>query len=330
MMLSVTRLRLSRAVQAILVVLLCGPRIATAADPTEDELIRNGVDARKRQDDAAAFDLFAKAYALHHSPRAAAQMGFAEIALGRWVDAEAHLEEATAATNDPWIKKNTRTLSESLERIHQEVGRLDVVGSPNGSEIVIAGEVRGTLPLAQPIHVRAGEVRFELRAAGHASEVRTVRVLAGQLTRETVNLALLPPVATTPPANAAVTATTTVPPAEHERPTRPAGSGLRLTGVVLVGAGGLAVATGLVFGLKARAQGQSDAKASAFDLNADNTGHRYQTLQWVGYGVGAALIAGGAMTYFFGWRAREEQSTSVALAIIPDPNGVLPSVVGRF
>src|SRR5262245_36591458 len=164
-----------------------------ATNKEEDDLIKQGVDARRKQDDAAALELFTKAYAIRQSPRAVAQMGLAEIALGRWVKAEAHLEEALAATGDPWIKKNGKVLSDSLARVRQEVGLLEVLGGPAGAEVVIAGEPQGTLPLAKPIHVRAAaDVRFELRAPGHETAVRTVRVTGGQLTRETVTLEPLP------------------------------------------------------------------------------------------------------------------------------------------
>src|SRR5690242_7609040 len=56
---------------------------AEAADPTEDELIRQGVESRRHRDDAGALATFQKAYELHKSARAAAQMGLAEFALGR-------------------------------------------------------------------------------------------------------------------------------------------------------------------------------------------------------------------------------------------------------
>ena len=50
---------------------------ALAADRSEEDLLKQGVDARKRRDDATAFALFKEAYSIQHSPRAAAQMGLA-------------------------------------------------------------------------------------------------------------------------------------------------------------------------------------------------------------------------------------------------------------
>ena len=92
---------------------------ARASEPTEDELIRQGVERRRHQDDDAALELFRRAYALHKSPTAAAQMGLAEMALGRWPEADAHLMEALAASSNTWVKKNMGTLNKALAGVRQ-------------------------------------------------------------------------------------------------------------------------------------------------------------------------------------------------------------------
>ncbi|MBC8132527.1 MAG: PEGA domain-containing protein [Deltaproteobacteria bacterium] len=166
---------------------------ARAADPAEDELNRQGVDARKRDDDAAALALFRKAYELHHSPRSAAQMGLAEIALGQWTDAEAHLREALGGTTDPWIQKNERVLRDSLARVQEEFGTIQVLGGPNGAEVMVEGKVLGTLPMHKPGRVRTGECRFEVRAPGYVSATRTVTIKHSVPRRETVELAPFAP-----------------------------------------------------------------------------------------------------------------------------------------
>jgi hypothetical protein len=162
-----------------------------AGDPVEDDLIKQGVESRRQHDDVGALALFEKAYQLHHAPRAAAQIGLAEQALGRWIESEAHLGEALAAASDPWIRKNGSALQEALSHVRRQLGDLEVLGGPGGAEIVIEGQVRGTLPLAKAIRVRAGECRFDVRARGYASLSRTVEIAAGVMTRETVNLSPL-------------------------------------------------------------------------------------------------------------------------------------------
>ncbi len=144
---------------AILVVTLLATARAVpvqAAEGNEEELIREGVAKRRHQDDEAALELFTKAYAIRKSPRAAGQMGLAEMALGRWPEAEAHLQEAVAAPSDSWVAKNTSSLKDALTAVEGHLGSLQVLGGPNGAEVVLEGEVRGTLPMEHPIRVRTG------------------------------------------------------------------------------------------------------------------------------------------------------------------------------
>ena len=112
-----------------------------ASDRTEDELIKEGVEKRRAGEDAAALDLFRLAYELKHSPRAVGQMGLAEMALGRWLNAETHLQEALTAAQDPWIKKNSRALEASQVSVREHLGNLEVLGSPEGAEVIVEGEV---------------------------------------------------------------------------------------------------------------------------------------------------------------------------------------------
>jgi hypothetical protein len=289
----------------------------------EADLIKQGVEKRRHNEDQSALELFRQAYALGHSPRAAAQMGLAEIALGRWVDAVSHLEEATSATSDAWIQKNIETLHQSLERARQEVGTLEVLGAPANAELIIGGEVRGTLPLPKPVTVRAGELRFEIRAPGYQTEGRTIRVLPGQLTRETVALNAIVAITEAPRAVEPVS-----PPRlaassdEAARPSR-AGAALRNAGLVLGGAGVIAGAVGLVFGLRARAAGQTDSAAPVFNRSADSSGHTYETVQWIGYGTGAALVVGGSVLYWLGaTRGREPPATSISFIPLLEGGGL--------
>jgi len=75
---------------------------AVASDNAEI-LIRKGVELRRRGRDSDASALFRQAYELSHTPRAAAQLGLCEQALGQWLEAEGHLSEALLAESDPWI-----------------------------------------------------------------------------------------------------------------------------------------------------------------------------------------------------------------------------------
>ena len=67
-----------------------------------------------------------------------------------------------------------------------------------------------------------------------------------------------------------------------------------------------------------------------FDPNADSSGHRYETLQWVGYAVGAALLVGGVTTYLIGnARRNAEHGTSVSLVPLSG-GGAFAALSGRL
>ena len=302
-----------------------------AADPAEDELNRRGVEARKREDDTAALEYFRKAYALHHSPRGAAQMGLAEIALGRWADAETHLQEALASPNDPWIQKNKQVLQTSLDRVQDQFGTLQVLGGPAGAEVLVEGRVVDQLPMQKGARVRTGECRFEVRAPGHSNVVRTVAIEAGVPRRETVELS-----PSTTASKEASGAPANGPPAPlasskppNDQPPLPPGDApsdtnharLRTIGIVLGASGLAAVGGGIAFGIAAKSEGTNNSQSgNTFDPNADSSGKSYQTLQYVGLGVGAALLVAGTVTFVLGLQSDGPQQTA-RVGITPLPSG---------
>jgi hypothetical protein len=162
------------------------PPAAHAEDP--DALIKHGVELRRAGRDQEALEQFRRANELAPSPRALAQIGLAEQALGRWPEAEDHVTQALASAQDAWIAKNRATLEKSLADIGEHLGSLDVLGDPPGAEVLVQGRVAGKLPLTRPLRVTAGSVALEVRAADYLPVTRTVTVAAGQLTRESVAL----------------------------------------------------------------------------------------------------------------------------------------------
>lgn len=163
-----------------LALILAGPAVAAE---TEEEIIRRGVELRKAGDDLGASIEFRKAYRMTGSPRAAAQLGLAEQALGRWDEAEAHVTEALKASGDPWIRKNRAALEQASTVIKSHVARIEIVGEPEGAEAIVNGRSVGRLPLAQPVAVSAGEIDVEVRAAGYERGTRRIVLTGGQYQR---------------------------------------------------------------------------------------------------------------------------------------------------
>jgi hypothetical protein len=115
------------------------------------------------------------------------------------------------------------------------------------------------------------------------------------------------------------------------------GAGLRIAGIVTFAVGVAGVATGVALNLKANSLA-SDLDGSASTNNSSTTLYTrskessrstYETLSWVGYGVGGACLAAGAVLYYLGHR-RAGDETSVALVPAAGPGQVGAVVQGAF
>src|SRR5881394_2965042 len=73
--------------------------------PPDEELNSKGVALRIAGNNRGALKVFHQAYDMTHSPRATAQLGLVQQALGRWELAEPLVAKALQSPDDPWIKK---------------------------------------------------------------------------------------------------------------------------------------------------------------------------------------------------------------------------------
>ncbi len=103
------------------------------------------------------------------------------------------------------------------------------------------------------------------------------------------------------------------PPGPYDR----AGEGWRTAGIAVTAAGGAAIVGGVVFSLLTHAsanrrseilmgEGLVPEQETRELTRLDREGQRYEVLQWVGYGVGAAALATGAALYWKGHTAATE------------------------
>lgn len=183
------RTRVSARRILLLTAILTGALGASGAAQTGGnalELLREGVALRREGKDEAALQRFQRAYEIDRSPRALAQMGLAEQALGSWVLAYEHLTQALVATSDPWIATNGATLRASRDEVSQHVGRLEIHGGSPGAEVRIDGVVRGQLPFAQPLVLPIGSVTITIARTGFVPVQRVAVLRANQMTRESI------------------------------------------------------------------------------------------------------------------------------------------------
>jgi hypothetical protein len=269
------------------VLALCGAlSVAQAQSRSAEQLVTDGLAARRAGNDEQALALFTQAWDAAHTPRARAQMGLAEQALGRFAEAEQHLEEALATADDAWIRQRRESLQQALESVSARLGSLDVRTAAPGATVRINDRPALALPLARPLRVVSGSLVIQVDAESFVSATRTVNVVAGELARETFELvrvvAPVVPVVTPPRVEPVVTPPRVEPvvtpprvepvvtpprveppqpvarraPAVAEPPSEEAGgSVLPVVGGVGIGLGALSAGLGAIFFLK----GQSDA-----------------------------------------------------------------------
>jgi len=171
----------------LVILCLLTPFVAWAQSPEVERLLREGIELRQRGDPAAALASFERAHQLARTPRTLAQVALAEQALGRWVDAETHLREALGTATDPWITRNRAALDGALGVIAQHVGQVLVRCDVDGAAVRVAGRHAGECPLAEPVHVEAGEVEVSGAAPGTSATER-INVTAGQTAIVTLRL----------------------------------------------------------------------------------------------------------------------------------------------
>jgi hypothetical protein len=160
---------------------------AASAQSPADVLIERGIDLRVQHKDREALEQFKKAYDVQATPRALAQIGLAEQALGSWADAEKHLSEALKSS-DPWILKNHDLLAESLRVVGAHLGSLEIESSVPGAELFVNGVKVSGLPLSAPVRLDAGTAVIEVRKRGYVTVKRPVDISAGAVAPERVVL----------------------------------------------------------------------------------------------------------------------------------------------
>jgi hypothetical protein len=309
-----------------------GRSVAWAADPAKAEaLIQQANELRRQGRDQRALPLLQQAYELARTPRTAAQLGLAELALGYWVEAEDHLSQAlNPVAHHPWVDKNRAVLEGSLKSARSHLAELTIDGRPDGAEVRLNGKAIGTTPLPGAVKVSEGRAEIELRRAGHATATRTLTVAGGSAERVSIELV---PVAVTPPvavaANPAPVPVPASPAIDLRRPARAAElpRWRRVLPWSLAGGAALGLAVGIwqhaawrgkqgdfeaigACGANAPMRGADPRCGGLYD---DLSGDR--TRAFVAYGVAGALGAGAAVLLLMNSRSGGDAETGYHISL---------------
>ena len=178
----------------------CSLSVATRvarADPTSNAIleaeiepfVQRGIDLRKLGRDGEALAIFEDArLKAPDSVRLKVHLASTHQALGHWVEAERYLSEVLRQPDDSYVRRHRATIDKAYDFVNQRLGSLDVVGEPEGAELVLSGRSVGRLPLPAPVRVPIGSYVIEVRKEGYYSVTRPVAIGGGMLLRESITL----------------------------------------------------------------------------------------------------------------------------------------------
>jgi hypothetical protein len=305
---------MSRIAIIVLAVVAALPSTAVAGpeQAAEDHLAR-GVSLRRQGRTEQALVEFQSAHAAAPSGRTLAQMGLAEQALQRWVEAEEHLVMALDDAS-PWIEKNRTAIAASLRKVREHIGDL-VVRGPAGAYVHINGRNMGRLPRVEPFRVAKGEVSVVVMAAGRGEFTKWIGIRGGG-THEVVAV-LPPPVSAAPaPSPPEITKGPVMSPRLDDRGATWTGRRLAGVGLLAVGVAGVAVGSTLYV------LDGNDSCNTALGF-ACNGRRASKTTAFVLGGAGVAASAVGGWLLLGG-----ESKPGAALTVSPHVLGA--TVSGRF
>jgi serine/threonine-protein kinase len=296
---------------------------AFAAGDEAETHLKKGLELRRESKDSEALDEFEKAYAITPSPRAQAQIGLAQMALGQFAKAETSLQVALQAKGDKWVTKQHLLLEKTLEELRDKLGSLEIAGQPVGAAVEVDGQDAGKLPCSVRLH--AGEVAVRVQAPGYVPILRTTQIAARGVAKEQFSLVKK---MTEPEAQVArgdepqpplIKAHQAAPPAATESS---GGGGLRIAGISAAAAGVVGLGVGAFFGFRAKSLSDEVTSAPTFDPSKEQSGKTATTMQYVFLASGGALLAGGGLLYWLGSGDGEPSRTSASLVPVTTPTSL--------
>jgi hypothetical protein len=101
-------------------------------------------------------------------------------------------------------------------------------------------------------------------------------------------------------------------------------------GIVTAGIGGAALVAGVVSNLKANSIANTYQDRGGYTQSKESDRKTYEAMAWVGYGVGVACVATGAVLYLFGRKAGTGDSSTVAALPMLAPGEAGAVLKGAF
>jgi tetratricopeptide (TPR) repeat protein len=177
--------------------LASGPAFAQAkaepVNPPTDHAttwFEKGTSAHQAGKFAEAEEMFLKVWAVRKAWDVAANLGLAQVNLGKHAAAAEHLSFALRWFPASEAAGTRAVLERRLATSQAEVGALKIVVNVSGAEVRTGGDLKGTTPLDHEIFVAPGNVTVEVRKEGYETVRRTITIEKGQ--NETLSIELRP------------------------------------------------------------------------------------------------------------------------------------------
>lgn len=157
--------------------------------PEVERLVASAISLRAEGRDREALSILRQAEQLDpRSLRVKVHLSNVYQALGEWLLADELLRQAMSSPRHPYIQRHRQALAEARSVIDDHLGKLEVLGEPEGAEVRLNGRVLGTLPLPEPVPVTVGAHTLEVRMPGHYTVSRPVTISARDHVRESIRL----------------------------------------------------------------------------------------------------------------------------------------------
>jgi hypothetical protein len=215
----------------------------------------------------------------------------ADFAAGRYQQAVEKFAELYAQTADPVFLRNIARCYQKMKRPQEAIDRFhDYLHKAKdlspGERTEIEGYIKDMEALRAAQEPPVAATKPTAPAPPAPAAARTPEPTQEPEPTKTAR----PSPAETPPAAATVSTGAPVP-ATNAR-------AWRVAGIATAGAGAALAGVGLAFGIAAQSAGES--VGAQYDPATEADGKRYEKLQWIGYGVGAAALVTGVLLYVHG------------------------------
>jgi PEGA domain len=178
------------------------PASADAAGARADDLAHQGNDLALKHKWTEAEALFRQAWALKQSYDISANLGIAELALGKYRDAAEHLTFAFRHFPANGKPEHRDLLKEKLAKAREQVVALTISVNVDGAELLADGRSVGRAPLDREVFVDPGSRTIEARLADYSAAGTTITADKGASQTVTLTLTRIaapPPTGTVQP-----------------------------------------------------------------------------------------------------------------------------------